>query len=88
VAPGAKGPAGDVKFDFGDSQPLALPANGDGHFLEVGIPTQILGIFLTEVAERPMAVLLPKNENEGWFVTSNGSKAAVQAVTACMQDGS
>ena len=78
--------AGEVTFDFGDGEPLKLPATGDGHRLEVEIPTPILAVFMLKVADGPMDIQVP-DEDVGWVTTGSGAKKAAQAVVQCMREG-
>lgn len=75
-----------ITFDFGDNQPLTLPAYGDGHVLDVELPTQHTAIFLSLVVERPFLQVIFPGGNEGtWVVAAKGARAATTKLVDCLR---
>jgi hypothetical protein len=76
----------NVTFDFGDNEPLTLPAYGDGHILDVELPTQHTAIFLSLVVERPFIQVIFPGGNEGiWVVAAGGARAATTKLVECLR---
>ena len=76
----------NVTFDFDDNEPLTLPAYGDGHILDVELPTQHTAIFLSLVVERPFIQVIFPGGNEGtWVVVANGARAATMKLVECLR---
>ena len=75
-----------ITFDFGDNQPLTLPAYGDGHILDVELPTEHTAMFLLQVVERPFIQIIFPGGNEGtWIVAAGGARAATTKLVDCLR---
>ena len=75
-----------ITLDFGDNQPLTLPAYGDGHILDVELPTEHTAVFLSLVVERPFIQVIFPGGNEGtWVVAAGGARAAVTKLVDCLR---
>lgn len=76
----------NVTFDFGDNEPLTLSARGDGHILDVELPTEDTAIFLSLVVERPFIQVIFPGGNEGtWVVAAGGARAATMKLVECLR---
>jgi hypothetical protein len=82
-----QGHAGELTFTLSGTEPLVLPADGNGHFLEARIPTQYIALFLLGVADGVFTIDLPQDENESWIVNATGAKPAIKSMMSCMGVG-
>ena len=65
-----------ITFDFGDNEPVTIPAYGDGHIVDVELPTQYTAILLSLVVERPfIQVNFPGGDEGRWIVAAGGERA-------------
>lgn len=76
----------NVTFDFGDNEPLTLSAYGNGHILDVELPTQHTAIFLSLVVKSPFIQVIFPGGNEGtWVVAAEGARAATTKLVDCLR---
>jgi len=76
----------NVMFDFGNNQPLTLPAYADGHILDIELPAEYTAIFLLEVAERSMLqIIFPDDNEDTWVISGQGAREAVKRMVPCLR---
>ena len=74
----------EVMLDFGDNKPIVLRAYGDGHIVDIRLPTEDTAMFLSLVVDRPfMQVVFPGGNEGTWFVGGRGARQAVSKLTSC-----
>lgn len=73
-----------VTFDFGQGEPLTLPAYADGKILDVQVPVQHTASFLLELAERPLLkIAVPGGLT--WSIAGREAKTSVDRLVTCLR---
>lgn len=75
-----------VSLDFADNEPLALDGYGDGKIVDLALPPDATGIFLTLVAQsQQMRFAFPKGREPIWGVALKSVVPKVKAFAGCMK---
>ena len=74
----------NVVLDFGDNQPLRLPAYVDGKILDVSLPKEVTATFLSLMADQEQIRFKPEISKEKfWSVPLKNIREPLKELVEC-----